>query len=102
MIKSVMLRFDKFLHATDKAYLLRVGDSEHWLPKRLCRNLITNKKLGGNVSVPTFIYERVTGIKAKDIPMSDADYIIEKHVPAKIEAKETQPNVELLKDQSNG
>jgi hypothetical protein len=29
-------------------------------------------------------------------------FTIEKHVPAKIEAKETQPNVELLKKQSNG
>ena len=96
-IKSVMLRFDKFLHDTGKAYLLRVGYTEHWLPKKLCRNLIINKKLGGNVSIPTFLYERITGIAADDIPHADADFIIEKHIPERKEPIITQPDKTLMK-----
>lgn len=84
-IKSVMLRFDKFLHETDKAILIRIHDQEHWLPKKLCRNFVTNKKLGGNVTVPAFLYERITGITHDDIPIGDADTIIEHHVPDKVE-----------------
>lgn len=96
-IKSVMLRFDKYLHATDKAYLIRVGNSEHWLPKKLCRNFITNKKLGGNVSIPTFLYEKITGIALENIATSDADYIIEKHIPVKKEPIKTFPDASLIK-----
>lgn len=78
-IKSAMLRFDKYLHATEKAYLLRIGYSEHWLPKKLCRNFILNKKLGGNVTVPAFLYERITGSPPE---ISDAETIIHHHTPA--------------------
>lgn len=98
MIKSVMLRFDKFLHATEKAYLIRIGYTEHWIPRKLCRNFITNQKLGGNVSIPTFLYQRITGITPEDIPQSDADYIIEKHVPERKQPiKNLQPDKSLMK-----
>ncbi len=31
--RMMEIKFDEFLHETDKAYLLRFGDSEEWLPK---------------------------------------------------------------------
>jgi hypothetical protein len=96
-IKSIMLRFDKFLHATEKAYLIRVGHAEHWIPKKLCRNFITNKKLGGNVSIPPFLYERITGESIEDAPTGDVDYIVEKHKPARIEPVKTNPDASLIK-----
>ena len=96
-IKSVMLRFDKFLHETPKAYLVRIGSEETWLPKKLCRNFITNKKLGGNVSIPTFLYEKITGIQAEEIPTMDADYIVEKHIPNKLEPINTNADASLIR-----
>lgn len=96
-IKSIMLRFDKFLHETPKAYLIRVGPTEHWLPKKLCRNFITNKKLGGNVSIPAFLYERITGESIEDAPIADADYIVEKHIPERIEPVKITPDASLIK-----
>ncbi len=96
-IKSIMLRFDKYLHETQKAYLIRVGPTEHWLPKKLCRNFITNSKLGGNVSIPAFLYERITGESIEDAPISDADYIVEKHKPERLEPVISSPEKSLLK-----
>jgi len=94
MIKTALLRFDKHLHTTERAYLIRVGITEHWLPKKLCRKFITNKKLGGNVVIPTFLYEKITG----ELPTeADAETIIEKHIPVKIEAIETLPDGELIR-----
>jgi len=94
MITNVMLRFDKHLHTTERAYLIRVGATEHWLPKKLCRKFITNKKLGGNVVIPTFLYEKIT----EELPTEvDAETIIEKHIPIKIEAIEILPDAELIR-----
>lgn len=94
MITNVLLRFDKYLHETSKAYLIRVGTKEHWLPKKLCRKFITNKKLGGNVTIPTFLYERITGQLPTE---ADAETIIEKHVPVRIEPTNTQPDAGLIR-----
>jgi hypothetical protein len=96
-IKSIMLRFDKFLHATEKAYLIRVGHAEHWIPKKLCRNFITNKKLGGNVVIPAFLYERITGESIDDAPLADADVIIERHIPQKLSPIETTADDSLTR-----
>lgn len=93
-----MLRFDKFLHATDKAYLIRVGIHEHWLPKKLAWNLITNKKLGGVVTLPTWLYMKVTGLAEDEINLHDASYIVLKHVPSKKHPiVNNQPNPALLR-----
>jgi hypothetical protein len=94
MITSVLLRFDKYLHETERAYLIRVGNTEHWLPKKLCRKFITNKKLGGNVTIPSFLYERITGEQPIE---EDAETIIEKHVPKQIEPTDTLPDAELIR-----
>lgn len=89
MVKSAKLQFDKLLHETLKAYLIRVGYSEHWLPKKLCRNLVVNNKLGGNIIIPAFKYKEITGIDLDELEESElngiADYIITTHVPVRIE-----------------
>lgn len=96
-IKSVMLRFDKFLHETQKAYLVRIGYEEIWLPKKLCRKFITNQKLGGNVTIPTFLYTKITGIEPKNIPTNDADYIVEKHIPEKLKPININADASLIR-----
>ena len=96
-IKSLMLRFNRFHHATEKAYLIEVGNTEHWVPKKLAWNLTINKKLGGHITVPTWLYEKVTGIKTEDVPECDAALIVEKHVPERKEPIKTQADASLIK-----
>jgi len=59
MIKAARIKFDKLKGETPKAYLIQVGNQEHWIPKSLCRKFTTNKKLGGHVELPTFIINRM-------------------------------------------
>lgn len=59
MINSVKIKLEKLLYDTGKAILVRINGVEHWIPKKLCRNLIVNNKLGGNVCVPTFIIKEI-------------------------------------------
>jgi len=83
-IKSVSIKFRKLLHETDKAILVRLmNNKEHWIPKKLCRKLVVNKKLGGNVHIPAFFYKKM-GYKATD---DIADISIVHHVPKKINQK---------------
>jgi len=77
MIKSVNIKFEKFLHDTGKAILLRINGGEHWIPKKLCRKLIVNNKLGGNVCIPTFIAERI----GFDLDDCNPDVEIIHHIP---------------------
>jgi hypothetical protein len=77
MIKSVNIKFEKLLHDTGKAILVRINREEYWLPKKLCRKLIINKKLGGNVCIPTFIAERI-GLAIEDC-LPDVEVI--HHIP---------------------
>lgn len=80
MVKSARLKFDKLLHDTGKAILIRVNSSDHWIPKSLCRKLTINNKLGGHVCLPSFIIERL-GINIEDL---DPEIIVTHHVPKKI------------------
>ena len=93
MILSVRIKFDKFLHDTGRAYLVRIGSEEYWLPSKLCRNLIVNKKLGGNLCIPTFLAES----KGIEFNESDADVTVKHHVPEKIIAKPTDPDDSLTR-----
>lgn len=77
MIKSVRIKFEKFLHDTGKAILIRINGSEHWIPKKLCKNLIVNNKLGGNVCVPIFIVEKI----GLDIDDCFPDVEVINHIP---------------------
>jgi hypothetical protein len=94
MIKSATLTFQRFYHDSGRAILIGYNNNKYWIPKKLCRNLVINKKLAGHVSIPTFKYEEITG---KQPTVEIANYIIEKHVPVKIESKNTIPDADLIR-----
>lgn len=85
MSNWAMLRFTKYQAETAKAYLVKVHHLEFWLPKRFCRKLIINKKLGGNVQIPEWLYKEKLG---HEPPEADYTYIVTKHTPEKLEPKE--------------
>lgn len=93
MIKSVRIQFDKLLHDTGKAILIRIYGQEHWIPKKLCRNLVTNNKLGGNVCIPTFIAERM-GI---DVNNEQPDVTIIHNIPEPKDKSEIKHDNSLFK-----
>ena len=97
MVKSVRIQFDKFLHDTGRAYLIKIGNEEHWLPKKLCRNLVVNKKLGGNLSIPTFLFNDKFGGNIEDASFASEDLIIEKHVPQRKEPVKIEADASLIK-----
>jgi len=80
-IKSVRLKFSKLLGETAKAiHFYLYDDSMHWIPKKLCRKLVVNKKLGGHVCIPTFWYEKMMDEKPT---MDIADTVVIHHTPVK-------------------
>jgi hypothetical protein len=85
MSNWAMLRFSKYEYETAKAYLVKLHQTEIWLPKRFCRNFITNKKLGGNVQIPEWLYKEKLGYEP---PEEDYTYTVTKHTPEKILPKE--------------
>lgn len=101
MIKSARIKFDKLLGETPKAYLLNIQFKEHWIPKSLCRNFITNHKLGGNVILPTFIINQILDCDINEVEHLPSHiqpaWVIEKHIPEKITIINSQPNKQLLK-----
>ncbi|GHT33529.1 hypothetical protein FACS189434_07860 [Bacteroidia bacterium] len=103
MIKSAMLRFEKFLGETPRAVLVRINNKEEWLPKSQCRNFVLNKKLGGNVVLPTFIINRILGIDINEMEISELPseitpkWIVEHHTPEKIQPIENNIIKELEK-----
>jgi hypothetical protein len=99
MIKSAMLRFDKLLGETPKAYLIKICNQQHWIPKSLCKSFITNKKLGGNVVLPTFLIDRMLeiDINAACPSFITPTWIVEKHTPDKINPVESNHIQELKK-----
>lgn len=86
MIKAAMIRFDKLMGETPKAYLIKVLNEQHWIPKSMCRSFIINKKLGGNVVLPTFIIDRLIGGDInEDCPdFITPTWIVEHHTPTLI------------------
>jgi len=80
MIKSVRIKFDKFLHDTGKAILIRINGNEYWLGYFMFRNLVINKKLAGYLSISVLICKEKGIYYTEDM----ADVIIENHIPEKI------------------
>ena len=96
MIKSVKIKFDKMKAETLNAFLLKIDGDEFWFPKRFCKNFILNKKLGGNTVIPTWLYID----KFKQTPNEcDADEIIEKHTPKKLNPLENNTIKRLKKNE---
>lgn len=78
MIATVLIKFDKLLGQTPKAYLLRINGVDMWFPARFCRNFITNKKLGGNTIIPTWLFKEKFGYEPDEC---DAETVITHHTP---------------------
>lgn len=99
MIKSAMIRFDKLLGETPKAYLIKVCNKQHWISKSMCRNFITNKKLGGNVVLPTFIIDRIIDGDINEYCPSyiTPTWVVEHHTPDRVEPLENNTIKRLKK-----
>lgn len=100
-IKSIKIKFDKYVHETARAYLVKYMNQEIWLPKKLCRGFaVYGNDMHGVVSIPTFLYEKITGTNV-DEEFSDnyaeSDWIVTKHKPDKIEPIKEQVNAELTR-----
>lgn len=95
---TVRIKFDKLLHDSGKAIFVRIISKEYWLPKKLCRNLTINSKLGGNVCIPVFL------AKAKGIDIDDAnpDIEIEHHIPEHLDKSKITHDAELFKQPIKG
>jgi len=94
MIIRVFVRFDKMYGETPRAFLLLIEGKEIWFPKRFCYNFILNKKLGGNMEIPAWLYRE----KFNEEPDEEnATYTIEKHKPERKQAIDVEPLKELSK-----
>lgn len=92
-----MIRFDKLMGETPKAYLIKIYNEQHWVPKSLCKNFITNKKLGGNVVLPTFLIDKIIdgNINESCPNFITPTWIVEHHTPQRIEPVESNTIKEL-------
>lgn len=93
-IKSVYVKFEKMKGETAQAVLLEIFGQEHWFPKRFCWQFILNKKLGGNMSIPGWLYQAKFN---QEPPIEDATEIIEKHVPARVEPVTPKADASLIR-----
>lgn len=93
-MSDILIKFDRLLADTGRAYLLEIRGKELWIPVKLCRHLhITGKMLmngtatHGTVCIPQFKYDEIiqSGV---DVTATETT-TIERHTPARIEAKET-------------
>ncbi|MBN2747361.1 MAG: hypothetical protein JXR34_11605 [Bacteroidales bacterium] len=104
MIKSVKIKFTKYVAETPKAYLVKYNYSEVWLPKSLCRNFaVHGNDMHGVAEITSFLFEKITGVNPNETDKDLCDYnavpswTIEKHVPERIEPKEIQADANLIK-----
>jgi len=93
-VTRVRVQFDRHLAETLNAYLFKIGTKEYWLPKKLCSGLVVNKKLGGNVSIPSWLYKEKFGEEPLD---EIAEITVVHHVPEKIDAVKTEADDSLIK-----
>lgn len=94
MITRVTVKFDKLYGQTERAYLLLINNTEMWFPRRFCWEFVLNKKLGGHMVIPTWLYKEKFGCEPD---VSHADTIIEKHEPEKITPSITEPHADLTR-----
>jgi hypothetical protein len=80
-MNTVRIKFYKYYHSTVKAHLVSIDGKEFWLPKKLCRDFTTNKKLGGHVVITEWLYKEKFGCE----PSEDMfETIVEHHTPDKL------------------
>lgn len=110
MIKSLNLRFDKFIHATEKAYLLKYQNQEVWIPKKLAWNFqVAGNDLHAWATIPAWLFEKITGQNPDELLNDIGTFgmkenygaipqtIVEKHVPDRKEPVENNFISELKK-----
>jgi hypothetical protein len=96
MITKVFVKFDKLHGETPRAFYLyfnELGRAE-WFPKRFCWNFILNKKLGGNMIIPTWLYKEKFN---KEPDKSNQACTIEKHIPEHKEPVTINPDANLIR-----
>lgn len=94
MITTVRVQFDKLMGETPKACLLKIEGRECWFPRKLCRKFVLNKKLGGNMVIPAWLFKEKFGY---DPDESIAETIVKHHVPEKITPLQSNSLKELKK-----
>lgn len=94
MITKVFIRFEKLHGETFRAVLLLIDGKEYWFTKKFCWDFILNKKLGGNMIIPTWLYKEKFGKEPDDY---EAACIIEKHKPIKKEVINNEPDESLIR-----
>lgn len=80
-IKTVRVHFDKLRVETQKSFLIRAYNQEHWFPKSLVKKLSVNRKMAGSFVIPSWLYIDKFGIEPT---IEDAELIIEEHIPERI------------------
>lgn len=84
---------------TPRAYLIRIGSDEHWIPKSCCYGFRTNNQLKGTVELPAFIINKMFDIDINEMDELPDNikptYIVEKHEPIKIDPLENNTIKEL-------
>lgn len=93
MIKYVRIKFDKLLYNTGKAILVRIDSKEYWLANYMYKNLVVNKKLGGNCEIDVKFCDE------KDIKYDEsmATLIIEHHIPIKLDINTIEYDETLIR-----
>lgn len=89
-----MVRFTKMQAETPKAILVKIFQTEYWFPKKFCRNFTLNKKLGGHVTIPEWLYREKFGGAP---PEEDVVWKVEHHTPEKINPVENNTIQKLKK-----
>lgn len=90
-IRKVRIKFDKLLHNTGKAILVRVQNKETWLPNFAISDLVISNKLSGNVVV------RASFCDEKEIYYDEsmAVEIFHHHIPDKLDKSTISHNKNL-------
>lgn len=94
MIKDVRISFDKLITMLPKSYLIRIGNQEYWLPRRMVKQLRTKNNLSGSCTIPTWLYVEKFG---QQPPEDIAETIVEKHVPQPIKPIQTEADDTLIR-----
>lgn len=113
-IRKVKIRFEKWKHTTDKAYLVVYRGKEVWLPQSICWNLkVAGNDLHAWAEIPAFKFKELTGHELSDAykdygvegmrNLFDAvvNVIVEKHVPERKEPVESNYIKELKKHEKH-
>lgn len=98
MIKSIKIKFDKYVAETPKAYLVKYLSEEVWFPKSLCKNFaVHGNDMHGVIEIPIFLFKKITGknpntedVDLHDYKASIAWQVIVK-TPEKISFTESKP-----------